>query len=224
MTAEDAAHRPMLGVALSQLFKEDISVPISSNNRSSDYDIDPIFLDRWSPRAFEPQAISDEELMTIFEAAQWAPSSFNAQPWRFIYARRDTPEWQDIFGLLAPMNQVWASRAAVLIVLVSATTAILPGRADPAPSYSHSLDAGAAWGYLALQARRLGWYAHGMAGFDVERAYQALGVPENFRVEAAIAIGRIGDKSLLPPPLQEREQPNGRRPLHETVMQGRFFG
>jgi nitroreductase len=211
------------GIALSQRLKKDISVPISSNNRSSDYDIDPIFLDRWSPRAFDPQTISDEDLMTIFEAAHWAPSSFNAQPWRFIYARRDTPEWQSIFDLLAPMNQAWASRAAVLIVLVSATTATLPGQSDPVPSYSHSLDAGAAWGYLALQARRLGWYAHGMAGFDIARAYEVLGVPEAFRVEAAIAIGRIGDKRLLPPPLQEREQPNGRRPLQETVMEGRFL-
>ncbi|MCF1480744.1 MULTISPECIES: nitroreductase family protein [Rhizobium/Agrobacterium group] len=195
---------------------------ISSNNRSSDYDIDPIFLDRWSPRALDPQAMSEEDLMTILEAARWAPSSFNAQPWRFIYAQRDTPEWQNIFGLLAPMNQAWASRASVLVVIVSANTAIMPMQTEPVPSYSHSFDAGAAWAYLALQATRLGWYAHGMAGFDVPRSYEVLGVPESFRVEAVIAIGRIGDKSLLPPPLQEREQPNGRRPLQESAMKGRF--
>ena len=93
---------------------------------------------------------------------------------------------------------------------------------EPLPSHTHSFDAGAAWGYLALQAVKLGWYAHGMAGFDVERAYQVLGVPENFRVDAALAIGRLGDKSLLPPPLQERESPNGRRPVEESVMEGRF--
>jgi nitroreductase len=193
-----------------------------SNSRSSDYAIDQVFLDRWSPRAFDPQAISDEDLMTILEAARWAPSAFNAQPWRFIYARRDTPEWPNIFGLLAPMNQAWAARAAVLIVIVSATTATMPGQAEPVPSYSHSFDAGAAWAHIALQATRLGWHAHGMAGFDVARSYEALGVPENFRVEAAIAIGKIGDKSLLPPPLQEREQPNDRRPLEASVMAGRF--
>ncbi|WP_179402180.1 nitroreductase family protein [Burkholderia guangdongensis] len=195
----------------------------SSNNRTSSYSIDPLFLDRWSPRAFDEKAIiSEQELMTIFEAASWAPSSFNSQPWRFIYARRNTPEWTSLFDLLVPMNQSWAGRAAALVVLISATTAQPPGAPGPIPSYSHSLDAGAAWGYLALQATRLGWQAHAMAGFNVEGAYQALNVPEGYRVETVIAIGRQGDKSVLPPPLQEREQPNVRRPVSELVMEGQF--
>ncbi|MFM0358193.1 nitroreductase family protein [Paraburkholderia nemoris] len=196
----------------------------SSNNRSSSYAIDPIFLDRWSPRAFDEKAvISDQELMTIFEAASWAPSSFNSQPWRFIYARRNTPEWSRLFDLLVPMNQGWAARASALIVLVSAKTAQPPGAPGPVPSYSHSLDAGAAWAHLALQATKLGWYTHAMAGFNVEDAYEALSVPaDTFRVETAIAIGRQGDRSVLPPPLQEREQPNGRRPVEDLVMEGRF--
>lgn len=193
------------------------------NNRSSAYAVDPIFLNRWSPRAFDGKAIiSDEDLMTIFDAAHWAPSSFNSQPWRFIYARRDTPEWLPIFNLLVPMNQGWAVRASALVVLVSATTAQMPGAPGPAPSYSHSLDAGAAWAYLALQATTLGWHAHAMAGFDVVRAAGVLNVPGNFRVETVIAIGRIGDKGVLPPPLQEREQPNARRPVEELVMEGQF--
>lgn len=159
--------------------------------------------------------------MTLFEAAHWAPSSFNSQPWRFIYARRDTPQWSRLFDLLVPMNQGWAARASALVVLVSANTAQPPGAPGPVPSYSHSLDAGAAWAYLALQATRLGWYAHAMAGFDVERAYEVLEVPKaTYRVETVIAIGRLGDKSLLPPPMQEREQPNGRRPVEELVMVG----
>ena len=196
----------------------------SSNSRSSTYAIDPIFLERWSPRALDAEAvISDEDLMTIFEAAHWAPSSFNSQPWRFIYARRDTPEWSPLLDLLVPMNQGWAARASALVVLVSATTAQPPGAPGPVPSYSHSLDTGAAWACLALQAARLGWHAHAMAGFDVERAYTVLDVPTGtYRVETVIAIGRLGDKSLLPPPLQEREQPNGRRPVEELVMEGGF--
>ncbi|CAD5201553.1 nitroreductase family protein [Pseudomonas sp. FEN] len=195
----------------------------STNNRSSTYAIDPIFLERWSPRAFDRDAvISDQDLMTIFEAAHWAPSSFNSQPWRFIYARKDTPEWSRLFDLLVPMNQGWAVGASALVVLVSATTAQPPGAPGPMPSYSHSFDAGAGWAYLALQATRLGWHAHAMAGFDVERAYEALDVPKTYRVETIIAIGRLGDKSLLPPPLQEREQPNGRRPVEELVMEGGF--
>ena len=194
-----------------------------TNNRTSAYAVDPIFLNRWSPRAFDPAAvISDHELMTIFEAAHWAPSSFNSQPWRFIYARRDTPEWSRLFDLLVPMNQSWAARASALVVLVSATTAQPPGAPGPIPSYSHSLDAGAAWAYLALQATQLGWHAHAMAGWDVERAPTVLEVPPGYRVETVIAIGRLGDKSVLPPPLQEREKPNGRRPVEELVMEGRF--
>ncbi|UVH57760.1 nitroreductase family protein [Variovorax paradoxus] len=195
----------------------------SLNTRSSAYAIDPIFLKRWSPRALDEKAIiSDQELMTLFEAAHWAPSSFNSQPWRFIYARRDTPQWSRLFDLLVPMNQGWAVRASALVVLVSATTAQPPGAPGPIPSYSHSLDAGAAWAHLALQATQLGWHAHAMAGFDVARAAQVLNVPDNFRVETVIAIGRIGDKSVLPPPMQEREQPNTRRPVEELVMEGEF--
>lgn len=196
----------------------------SSNNRVSTYAVDPIFLNRWSPRALDETAvISEKDLMTIFEAAHWAPSSFNSQPWRFIYARRDTPQWSPLFNLLVPMNQAWAVRASALVVLVSATTAQMPGAPGPMPSYSHSLDAGAAWAYLALQATQLDWHAHAMAGFDVERAAEVLNVPDNFRVETVIAIGRLGDKSVLPPPLQEREQPNSRRPVKELVMHGRFL-
>lgn len=195
---------------------------ISVNDRTSPYAIDPVFLERWSPRAFDAQTIPDQDLMTILEAARWAPSSFNAQPWRFIVARRETPDWQRVFDLLVPMNQAWAARAAALIVLVSATTATPPGRTEPMPSHSHSLDAGAAWAYLALQATRIGWSAHAMVGFDIERAYDVLSVPRTYRVETMIAIGRPGDKSQLPPPLQDREHPNGRRPLEELVMEGQF--
>lgn len=205
-------------------FMRKLYMSTSSNNRSSSYAIDPLFLERWSPRAFDENAvISEQELMTIFEAASWAPSSFNSQPWRFIYARRNTPEWLRMFDLLVPMNQAWAARASALVVLVSAKTAQPPGAPGPIPSYSHSLDAGAAWACLALQATRLGWYTHAMAGFNVEGAYEALNVPaEAFRVETTIAIGRLGDKSVLPPPLQEREQPNGRRPVAELVKEGQF--
>lgn len=196
---------------------------IAANNRSSAYPIDPIFLKRWSPRALDEKAvISEQDLMTLFEAAHWAPSSFNSQPWRFIYARRETPQWSRLFNLLVPMNQSWAVRASALVALVSATTAQPPGAPGPIPSYSHSLDAGAAWAYLALQAMQLGWYAHAMAGWDVEHAAEVLNVPDNFRVETVIAIGRIGDKSVLPPPLQDREKPNDRRPVDQLVMEGLF--
>ena len=192
-------------------------------NRTADHPIDPLFLERWSPRAFSGEAIPVAELMTIFEAARWAPSSYNSQPWRFIYARRDTPAWSVLLGLLNPFNQSWAKDGAALAVLVSSETMTPPG-GTTMPAYSHSLDAGAAWGSLALQATRMGWHAHGMVGFDIPRAAVELAVPEGFRVEMALVIGRIGDKSTLPEGLQAREMPSPRMPLAETLFEGKFGG
>jgi nitroreductase len=194
----------------------------TANSRTADHPIDPLFLERWSPRAFSNEPISEAELLTLFEAARWAPSSYNAQPWRFIYARRDTEHWPRFLGLLVEYNQSWARNAAALVILVSKTTMLPRGADKEVPSPTHSLDAGAAWENLALQATRSGWAAHGMAGFDMPRAAVELGVPPDYRVEAAIAIGRRGDKSVLPEALQAREQPSDRLPLAQIVSEGRF--
>lgn len=196
----------------------------TANSRTAEHTIDPLFLERWSPRAFTTEAISEAQLLTLFEAARWAPSSFNAQPWRFIYARRDTEHWPRFLGLLSEYNQSWAKNAAALVILVSKTTMLPRGADKEVPSPTHSLDAGAAWENLALQATRSGWAAHGMAGFDMPRAAVELGVPSGYRVEAAIAIGKRGDKSVLPEALQAREQPSDRLPLAQIVSEGRFAG
>jgi nitroreductase len=193
-----------------------------ANPRVADHPIDSLFLQRWSPRAFTGEAIPEAELLTLFEAARWAPSAYNAQPWRFLYARRDTPHWQRFLGLLVPFNQSWASRAAALVILVSDPAFQPPGADQPVSLRSASLDAGAAWGSLALQAARSGWAAHGMAGFDVERAASELNVPAGQRVEIAIAIGRQGDKSILPEGLQAREQPSWRKPVEAFIFEGGF--
>ena len=193
-----------------------------ANSRTADYPIDALFLERWSPRAFTGEAISERELLTLLEAARWAPSSYNSQPWRFLYARRDTEPWPQFLGLLNAYNQSWAGNAAALVILVSKTMMLPRGADKEVPSYTHSLDAGAAWANLALQATRSGWAAHGMAGFDVSRTAAELGVPPDYRIEAAIAIGRPGDKSLLPEPLRAREEPSGRLPLSQLVCEGRF--
>ncbi len=190
--------------------------------RHADHPIDTLFLQRWSPRAFTGEAIAEAELATLFEAARWAPSAYNSQPWRFLYARRNTAHWQKFLGLLVPFNQSWANRAAALAILVSNSEFQPPGADQPAPLRSHSLDAGAAWAQLALQATRSGWYAHGMAGFDAERAAVELNVPAGYRVEIAIAIGRLGDKSILPDALQAREQPSGRKPVAQFAFEGGF--
>jgi nitroreductase len=195
-----------------------------ANSRTADYPIDPLFLERWSPRAFTDAPICERDLLTLLEAARWAPSSFNSQPWRFLYARRHTQHWPQFLGLLSAYNQSWARNAAALVILVSKATLLPRGAEKEVPSYTHSLDAGAAWANLALQATRSGWAAHGMAGFDVPRTAIELGVPADWRVEAAIAIGRPGDKSILPESLRAREQPSDRLPLSQLAWEGRFQG
>jgi nitroreductase len=193
-----------------------------SGQRKARYPIDQIFLERWSPRAFAPSDVSDEELFTLFEAARWAPSAFNHQPWRFVYARREDPMFGGFVSLLRPFNAGWASQAAVLVFILSDRMIQLPGSPEPRQSHSNSFDAGAAWAFMALQATRLGLSTHGMSGVDFDRARVELEVSAEFRVEAAIAIGRRGDKANLPPPLQAREHPNGRKELEAFVHRGRL--
>ena len=191
-------------------------------SRIADHPIDPMFLQRWSPRAFTGEAISSEELMTLFEAARWAPSAGNSQPWRFVYARRETAAWERFLDLLEESNRVWAHRAAALVIVLSKKSVLRSGRAEPKPLYSHSFDTGSAWAMLALQALRSGWHTHPMLGFDIPRAQRELRVPEDHHVEAAIAIGRRGDRSVLSAAQQEREIPSGREPLANLVIENGF--
>lgn len=195
---------------------------LSSNGRTADHPINPLFLDRWSPRAYDGEPVPAADLMTMLEAARWAPSSYNSQPWRFLYAIKDGPHWQQFLGLLNEGNRAWCKDAGALLVLVSKSTMQVPGREGEVPSHSHSHDAGCAWGCFALQAAMMGYHAHGMVGFDRERAFRDLGVPIGYRVEQMIAVGRRGDPAALPEALRAREQPNARRPLAETAMEGGF--
>lgn len=194
----------------------------TANARQAAHPIDPMFLERWSPRAFTGEEIGEADLLTIFEAARWAPSSYNSQPWRFLYARRGTPAWDSFLDLLVPFNRGWAKDAAALVILVSDPLMRPPGTDKDVPSHSHSLDAGTASGFLALQANRMGWFVHGMVGLDMERAFAELNMPAGHRVEAAYAIGRRGDPATLPDPLRAREAPNDRKPLSELVFEGGF--
>lgn len=190
--------------------------------RRPTYAIDPLFLDRWSPRAFDASDIAEREVLRLIEAARWAPSAFNAQPWRFLYALRGGADWPLFLDLLLPFNQVWANHASALLFILSD---MQMRNADGSPrgeSYSHSFDAGAAWMLLALQARREGLYARAMTGFDIARATRNLGVPEDYRIEAAVAIGRLGDPATLPDRLREREQPSDRAPLDQIALAGPF--
>ena len=194
----------------------------SVNGRVADHPIDQRFLERWSPRSFTGEAVTEAELMTLFEAARWAPSSYNSQPWRFVYAVRDTPDWESFLGLMNEFNQAWGKNAGALVVMLSKSTMLPPGKDQEIPSHSHSFDAGAAWGYLALQASLSGLAAHAMVGFDMDSAFAKLHVPQGYRIETLIAIGRKGEKSALPEAMQAREEPNGRNPIKQSVMAGRF--
>ena len=194
----------------------------TANGRTADHPIDPVFLERWSPRAFTGEVLTQADLLTMLEAARWAPSSYNSQPWRFAYARRDTPHWQTFLDLLVPFNRGWAASASALVFFISNSLMRPPGADKDVPSPSHSFDAGAASGYFALQASKMGWHVHGMVGFDKERAFAELNVPAGYRVEAAYAVGRLGAPAVLPEPLRGRERPSLRTPLAELAFEGSF--
>jgi nitroreductase len=189
-----------------------------SKYRKPDHDIEPILFHRWSPRAMSGEQISEQKLMTLFEAARWAPSSYNAQPWRFLYARRGTANWDRFFDLMVEFNQSWTKHAAVLVVVISRKTFESNNQAAP----THSFDAGAAWQNLALQGSTMGLVVHGMQGFDYEKARAVLNVPEHFQVDAMIAVGKPGKREDLPEDLQEREQPSDRKPVAEIATEGGF--
>jgi nitroreductase len=189
-----------------------------SEIRKADFPIERFLLDRWSPRAMSGEEISREELMRLFEAARWAPSSFNAQQWRALYARRGTESWQTFFDLLVEANKAWAKNAAVLVVFISRKVFDYNNE----PSVTHSYDAGAAWENFALQGFQQNLVVHGMEGFDYEQARRELRIPDEFQVEAMAAVGRPGSKEMLPEKLRTRESPNDRRKLAESVFEGRF--
>lgn len=191
-------------------------------SRSPDHPIDARFVARWSPRAFDARPMTAEQLAPLFEAARWAPSCLNSQPWRFVYALRTSAAWPDFLGLLTPNNQAWAQHASALIVLCSYKLMTFPGGTGSMPSPNHSFDTGAAWMQFALQAMELGMRTHAMAGFDRARAAQLLQLPDDCQVEAAIAVGWPGDAAALPEALQAREFPSGRQPLASFAFAGTF--
>jgi nitroreductase len=194
------------------------------SGRQAEFRADPLFVDRWSARAYTGEEIPDDILFALFEAARWAPSASNSQPWRFLYAKKSSPDFDLYLSLLFERNRLWAKNAGALVVLVSKTTLLRPGSSEPTPARFHTFDAGAAWANLALQASLLGWSTRAIGGFDHETARKELNVPDDFAVEIAIAIGRPGEKTLLPEEFQALESPNQRRPIAESIIGARFPG
>jgi len=184
------------------------------------YPIHDLLKRRWSPRAFGERAVEADKLRSLFEAARWAPSSNNEQPWRFIVATRDhETEWNQLLACLVEGNRKWAFRAPVLILSVAS----LNFEDDSKPNRHALHDTGLASENLVLQATALGLAAHQMAGFDVEKARIDLKIPAGYEPVAMIAVGYPGDPASLPDRLRERElQPRSRRPISEWTYSGQW--
>ena len=189
--------------------------------RKADHPVEPLLVARWSPRAMSGEPLTDDEMHTLFEAARWAPSTYNEQEWRFLYARRQTPQWPVFFDLLVEGNQAWCDRAALLVVILAHTVFSKNGKPNPV----HLFDCGCAFENLALQGTAMGLVVHGMQGFDFDKARAVLKVPDDYAVAAMFAAGRPGDPTDLPQHLREREKPSDRKPVEEIICEGAFaFG
>jgi len=186
--------------------------------RRAEHKIDALFLKRHSSRAMSGEKILLSELMSLFEAARWAPSSYNNQPWRFIYAFRETPVWDKFFNLLVPANQSWAHRGGVLIVVISHNNF----EYDNKPARTHSFDTGAALENFALQGTLMDVVVHGMEGFNYDKARTELNVPDDYTVEAMFVVGRPGKKEDLSPELQKHEELTTRKKVEELIFEGSF--
>src|SRR6266478_3141523 len=154
------------------------TLPSGRENRTPDYPIELLFIDRWSPRSMSGEPLDDAELMRLFEAARWAPSTYNEQEWRFLYARRDTPQWPLFFELLVEGNRAWCQRAALLSVILAHKIFEQSGKPNPV----HVFDSGLAFENLALQGTAMGLVVHGMQGFDFAKARSSLSVPDDYAV------------------------------------------
>lgn len=180
--------------------------------------VDDLFVGRWSRRAFSARPIPPEHVRSLLEAARWAPSAGNAQPWLFVF-HDDDETLARARVLLSERNRVWASRAPLLLFVFARRTHPDDGR----PLRTGAFDTGAAWLSLALQAHKLGLAARAMGGIDHEATYEAFGVPRaQYESMAAIAVAYPGVPEELPPDFAARETPNGRRPVSSFAFRGRF--
>ena len=186
----------------------------------TEFPVHELIRDRWSPRSFSEKAVPQEVLRSIFEAARWAPSSNNEQPWAFIVASRDDREnYEKTLSVLVEFNAGWAKSAAVLAIAVSE----LAFSKNNTPNRNAQYDTGAASALLSVEATARGLAVHQMAGFDPAKARTVFGIPAGWEAIAALAIGYPGEADSLPQPLKDRElAPRTRKPIAEFVMTGHW--
>ena len=187
------------------------------NNRVSQYGVEEMFLDRWSSRSFSPKKIEQEQINQLFEAAHWAPSSGNRQPWRFVYAT-DGENRKKFNNVLYDSNAMWAPKAPMLILVFAETK-----NEEGNNIRTGMFDTGAAWMSLALQANRMGLNSRAMGGIDLEAAYEAAGVPKDrFTAICAIAVGYRGTDEDIHPRMVKNNFANDRKELSEIAFKEQF--
>ncbi len=186
----------------------------------NDFPVHELIRERWSPRAFADKPVPQDVLRSIFEAARWAPSSNNEQPWAYLVATCDDNEnFEKMLSVLVEFNANWAKGAPVLAIAV----AELAFAKNNAPNRNAQYDTGAASALLSVEATAQGLAVHQMAGFDPAKARLVFGIPAGWEAIAALAIGYPGDPASLPQPLKDREMaPRTRKPIAEFVMAGQW--
>lgn len=184
----------------------------------TDYPVHPLISSRWSPRAYAPKPVEKEKLQRIFEAARWAASASNIQPWYFLVGFKGDTVYQNIFDTLVEFNQHWAVNAPVLVLAIAKTT---NARGEQNRSYAYDL--GQAVATLSLQATAEGLYTHQMGGFNAQLAADAFEIPEEYKVLVIFTLGYYSDAGILQPNLHKLEiSPRTRRPVSESVFTGSF--
>lgn len=187
---------------------------------NNEYDVHQIIKERWSPRSFSDQEIKPDLIQQLFDAARWAPSSFNEQPWRFIYARKEEPEqFQKLYEVMGDFNQSWAGDASLLILNIAKDRFSKDGKPNRVAKY----DLGAALAYFTFEATRHDLYVHQMAGIDQDKAKEIFGIPEGYNAVTMAAVGYMGDADELEGNLKETEvSERTRKNINEIAFQGEW--
>ncbi|MFM7334765.1 MAG: nitroreductase family protein [Tabrizicola sp.] len=189
--------------------------------RQPDHPVAPQFLARWSPRSFTDRILTEADVMSLLEAARWAPSAANQQPWRFVWARRGEAAFETLHACLTGNNLIWTAKAGALVVVASKDTVTNREGAEVA-NRTAGFDTGAAWMSLALQAEAMGLKAHAMGGFDKDALATAVGLPDGHSLHCVVAVGEQGLAEALPDDLAAREKPSPRKPVDQIAFRGRF--
>lgn len=192
---------------------------MSEFKRIAEHQILDLLIKRWSPRAMSGEQINQELLNQLFEAARWAPSCYNIQPWRFIYAHKGSIAWQKMYDLQVDFNKKWTINSSVLVLVISYK--LFPWNKEI--NHNHSFDTGSAVQNMCLQATSLDIVIHGMAGFDYDKARKEFKIPVDYNIEAMYAIGNPADKKVLPKELQDKEFLSNRNKIESFCFEDNFI-